>query len=100
MTTKGYIEKKRLENPPSTVKVRIKRRDNPDSKIYSETFEIPYRRNLNVISALMDIRKHPVTADGKKNHAAGLGHELSGAGLRDLPDGDRRPCAAVVLGSD
>lgn len=66
MTTNGHLEKKRLEKPPSAVKIIIQRRDNPDSKIYSETFEIPYRRNLNVISALLDIRKNPVTAEGKK----------------------------------
>ncbi len=64
MNSNVQIEKKRLVNPPSTVKIKIQRRDNPDSKIYSETFEIPYRRNLNVISALMDIRKNPVTIEG------------------------------------
>ena len=66
MSENAHIEKKRLEKPPAAVKIRIQRRDNPDSKVYSETFEIPYRRNLNVISALLDIRKNPVTAEGKK----------------------------------
>jgi succinate dehydrogenase / fumarate reductase, iron-sulfur subunit len=65
MTTNGHIEKKRLENPPQNIDIRIKRREKSDAEQYSEVFSIPYRRNLNVISVLMDIRKNPVTKEGK-----------------------------------
>jgi succinate dehydrogenase / fumarate reductase, iron-sulfur subunit len=65
MSTNGHIEKKRLTNPPQTIEIRMKRREKLGADQYSETFEIPYRRNLNVISVLMDIRKSPVTKDGK-----------------------------------
>ncbi len=65
MSTNGHIEKKRLDNPPNTIDIKIKRREKLDAKQTWETFEIPYRRNLNVISILMDIRKNPVTKDGK-----------------------------------
>ncbi len=65
-TANGHAEKKRLTNPPQTVNFRISRREKPDANQYSETFEIPYRRNLNVISALMEIRKNPVTKEGKQ----------------------------------
>src|SRR6266581_3241815 len=58
--------KKRLNDPPSTVKIKIQRRDKEGEPARWETFEIPYRRNLNVISALMDIRKNPVTVEGKQ----------------------------------
>ncbi|MDQ3798616.1 MAG: succinate dehydrogenase iron-sulfur subunit [Acidobacteriota bacterium] len=61
-----HEEKKRLENPPKTIEIRISRRDKPDGQQYTETFEIPYRRNLNVISALMEIRKNPVTKEGRQ----------------------------------
>ena len=61
-----HIEKKRLTNPPATIKLKIQRQDKQDSAAYWETFEIPYRKNLNVISVLMDIRKNPVTSDGKQ----------------------------------
>ncbi len=64
--TNGHGEKKRLTNPPNTIDVKIQRRENPDAASHTETFEIPYRKNLNVISALMDIRKNPVTKDGKQ----------------------------------
>ena len=62
----GHKEKQRLTNPPKTVEIRVQRRDNLDADSRWETFEIPYRQNLNVISALMDIRKNPVTKDGKQ----------------------------------
>jgi succinate dehydrogenase / fumarate reductase, iron-sulfur subunit len=65
MSTNAHIEKKRLTNPPQTIEIRMKRREKTGADQYSETFEIPYRRNLNVISVLMDIRKSPVTKDGK-----------------------------------
>ena len=63
--TNKHPEKKRLTNPPQTVDVKIQRRENPEAAAHWETFSIPYRKNLNVISALMDIRKNPVTKDGK-----------------------------------
>lgn len=47
------------------VEIHIKRRANPDSPAYWETFEIPYRPNLNVISCLMEIQKNPITKEGK-----------------------------------
>ncbi|HXF43199.1 MAG TPA: succinate dehydrogenase iron-sulfur subunit [Pyrinomonadaceae bacterium] len=58
--------KKILNNPPQTVKFRIQRRKRESEPAYWETFELKYRRNLNVISALMEIRKEPVTIEGKR----------------------------------
>jgi succinate dehydrogenase / fumarate reductase iron-sulfur subunit len=49
-----------------TVEIRIKRQDKPKGQSYWEIFEIPYRPNLNIISCLMDIRKNPVTKDGRQ----------------------------------
>jgi succinate dehydrogenase / fumarate reductase, iron-sulfur subunit len=49
-----------------TVEIRIKRRKNPESESYWEEFAIPYRPNLNIITCLMEIRKNPVTKEGKK----------------------------------
>lgn len=49
-----------------TVIIKIKRQDTPDQKSRWEEFEIPYRPNMNVTSALMDIAANPVTRDGKK----------------------------------
>jgi succinate dehydrogenase / fumarate reductase iron-sulfur subunit len=48
-----------------TVIIKIKRQPTPTSKSYWEEFSIPYKPNMNVISALMDIAADPVTKDGK-----------------------------------
>ena len=48
------------------VDLRIRRRDAPDQPARWEEFRIPYRPNLNIISCLMEIRKNPVTRDGRK----------------------------------
>jgi len=61
-----HHEKKRLDNPPKAIRFKIQRREKKGADSYWETFEIPYRRNLNVISVLMDIRKNPVTVEGKQ----------------------------------
>jgi len=63
--TNGHVQKKVLKNPPDKLRVTIKRRENLDAAQHTDTFEIPYRRNLNVITVLMDIRKNPVTVDGR-----------------------------------
>lgn len=66
MTNHAHPEKKRLDSPPKSIKFKIQRREKAGADVYWETFELPYRRNLNIISALMDIRKNPVTAEGKQ----------------------------------
>lgn len=50
---------------PSTIYLKIKRQDGPDSVSYWEEFEIPYRPSMNIISCLMEIQKKPVNAKGK-----------------------------------
>lgn len=56
------------ETKTKTVRFIITRQDNPDSAPYEEEFEIAYRPNMNVISALMEIRRNPVNAKGEKQH--------------------------------
>lgn len=43
----------------------IERQASPEDKAYNEEFLIPYRPNMNVISALMYIQKHPVNKEGE-----------------------------------
>src|SRR5580692_2748262 len=49
-----------------SVLIKIKRQLTPDAKPSWEEFEIPYKPNMNVTSALMEIAANPVTRDGKK----------------------------------
>jgi succinate dehydrogenase / fumarate reductase, iron-sulfur subunit len=62
----GHHEKKKLTSPPEMIEFKIQRREKLGAEARWETFQIPYRRNLNVISALMDIRKNPVTKEGRE----------------------------------
>jgi succinate dehydrogenase / fumarate reductase iron-sulfur subunit len=48
------------------VRLKVLRQDGPGAKSYWQDFEIPWQPHMNVISALMDIQKRPVTASGEK----------------------------------
>src|ERR1700680_1552627 len=48
------------------VRIKIKRQLTPDAKPSWEEFEIPYKPNMNVTSALMEIAANPITRDGKR----------------------------------
>ncbi len=45
--------------------LRIKRQKDDESTPYWEEYVIPYQRNLNIIAALMEIRKDPKTKSGE-----------------------------------
>src|SRR5438270_13756380 len=49
----------------NTVVLRIRRQPNPDSPSYWEEFELPWKKQMDVISSLMDIAANPVTREGK-----------------------------------
>ncbi|RYG73481.1 succinate dehydrogenase iron-sulfur subunit [Lentibacillus lipolyticus] len=49
-----------------TIHLIIERQHDPESKAYKEEFRIPYRPNMNVISALMSIRENPVNKNGEE----------------------------------
>lgn len=48
-----------------TVHLIIKRQDSPDSAPYTQEFLVPHTDNMNVVTALMEIQKNPVTKDGQ-----------------------------------
>jgi succinate dehydrogenase / fumarate reductase iron-sulfur subunit len=49
-----------------TVKLRVKRQDGPSQPSYWQEFGVPWQPHMNVISALMEIQKNPVTSAGKR----------------------------------
>ncbi len=51
----------------TSIVLKIRRQAAPEAKPYWEEFAIPYRRNMNVISVLMEIAANPVTRDGKQS---------------------------------
>ena len=53
-----------MANSKSVI-LKIKRQLTPKGNCYWEEFSVPYRPNMNVISALMDVAADPVTREGK-----------------------------------
>ena len=49
-----------------TIKLVITRQNDSNSAPYTEEFEVPYRSNMNIISALMEIQRNPKNAKGEK----------------------------------
>src|SRR5699024_10923589 len=83
-----------------TITFIITRQDDEDSSPYDETFEIPYRKNMNVISGLMEIQKNPVTVEGKQTSPVqwemNCLEEVCGACSMVINGTARQSCATLV----
>jgi len=80
--------------------IKIKRQGNPTDKSYWEEFAVPYRPNMNVISALMDIATDPVTRDGKKTtpitYDSNCLEEVCGSCAMLINGRARMACSALI----
>ncbi|ENH97028.1 succinate dehydrogenase iron-sulfur subunit [Gracilibacillus halophilus YIM-C55.5] len=78
----------------------VKRQDNPNAEPYDETFEINYRKNMNIISVLMETQKYPITANGKKtspvNWESNCLEEVCGACSMVINGEPRQACSTLV----
>jgi succinate dehydrogenase / fumarate reductase, iron-sulfur subunit len=85
---------------PNTVRFKIKRQDGPKATAYWEEFDIRDRPALNVIIALMDIQKNPVTASGQKTTPVAWSsnclEEVCGACTVNINGKVRQACSALV----
>src|SRR5699024_4523537 len=83
-----------------TVTFVITRQDEPNAKPYQETFEIPYRKNMNVISALMEIQKRQYNREGKKTTPVqwemNCLEEVCGACSMVINGRAQQSCAALI----
>jgi len=83
-----------------TITLQIKRQDDRNSSPYWQTFEIPYRPNLNIISCLQWIAAHPVTADGENvapvAYDAACLEEVCGSCTKVINGRVRQSCSALV----
>ncbi len=83
-----------------TITLVITRQDGPDSKPYNEEFTVPYRKNMNVISALMEIRRNPVNAKGEATTPVfwemGCLEEVCGACSMVINGKPRQSCTALI----
>lgn len=84
----------------ASVELRIKRQDEPKKEPYWQTFRVPYSKGMNVITALMEIAKNPVTADGKKVQPVVWEHscleEVCGSCAMVINGKARQACSAIV----
>ncbi|HEY4565641.1 succinate dehydrogenase iron-sulfur subunit [Planococcaceae bacterium Storch 2/2-2] len=83
-----------------TIEIEVLRQDTANSEPYTERFAIPYRPNMNVISVLMEIRRNPVTKDGKKttpiNWDMNCLEEVCGACSMVINGKPRQSCTALI----
>jgi succinate dehydrogenase / fumarate reductase iron-sulfur subunit len=83
-----------------TVTFIITRQDDTNSESYKEEFEVPYRPNLNVIAALMEIRRNPVNKKGGKTTPVAWDmnclEEVCGACSMVINGRPRQSCSAIV----
>jgi succinate dehydrogenase iron-sulfur subunit len=82
------------------IRLRVKRQDNPESAPYWQEFEIPYRPQHNVISALMEVRRNPMTRDGAPTTPvvweASCLEEVCGSCTMVINGRVRQACTALV----
>lgn len=83
-----------------SIRLSVKRQENPESSPYWEDFEVPYRENMNVISALMEIQRNPVNAKGEKTTPVTWDmsclEEVCGACSMVINGTARQSCTALI----
>src|SRR5438105_13004188 len=86
--------------PDRTVIIKIKRQENPSITPHWEEFELPWKRGMNVISAMMDIATNPVTRDGKATmpitYDSNCLEEVCGSCAMLINGKARMACSALV----
>ena len=94
------VQEREQQTAKKTVLFEIQRQDTAESQPYMERFEVEYRPNMNVISALMEIRRNPVNAEGKKttpvNWEMVCLEEVCGACSMVINGRPRQSCTALV----
>jgi len=82
------------------VTMRIKRQDTPDKAPRWETFHVPRRPNMNIISCLQWIAAHPTEVDGKQTsppvYESSCLEEVCGACTMVINGKVRQACSSLV----
>jgi succinate dehydrogenase / fumarate reductase iron-sulfur subunit len=88
------------EATPTKIRLKILRRPNTGADSYWEEYEIAFREKLNVISALQEIQRNPVTIDGKSVQPpaweAACLEEVCGSCTMNINGGVRQACTALI----
>ena len=85
---------------PTKIRIKVLRQSEPNAPQHWEEFEVPFREKLNVISALMEIRKKPVTVEGKGVRPpaweAACLEEVCGSCTMNINGRIRQACTALI----
>jgi succinate dehydrogenase / fumarate reductase iron-sulfur subunit len=85
---------------PDKIVMQIERCDGPGQPSRWEEFHVPYVKNANVISVLMEIQRNPVTADGKRTSPpawdAACLEEVCGSCTMNINGRVRQACSALI----
>lgn len=83
-----------------TIRLIITRQDDADSQPYQEEFAVPYRKNMNIISVLMEIQRNPINAKGEKvapvQWESNCLEEVCGACSMVINGRPRQACTALI----
>jgi succinate dehydrogenase / fumarate reductase iron-sulfur subunit len=82
------------------IRISIKRQDGPDKPSYVETFDVPWRPQMNIISCLQYIAANPTTIEGKQTTTpvwdSGCLEEVCGACTMVINGKVRQSCSALA----
>ncbi len=83
-----------------TVRIKVKRQDAPGEKAHWDEFDVAWAPRMNVLSALMEVRKKPVTVGGTKvappSWDSSCHEEVCGACTMIVNGRVRQACSALV----
>jgi succinate dehydrogenase / fumarate reductase, iron-sulfur subunit len=89
-----------LTSQATKIQIKILRQEGAGKDKTWDTFEIPYIENMNIISALIEIQKNPVTTDGRKvrpvAYEAACLEEVCGSCTMNINGGIRQACTALI----
>src|SRR5579862_5265739 len=84
----------------SKIRLTVLRQAGADQEQYWDVFEIPFREKMNVISALIEIQKNPVTKEGRTVRPpvweAACLEEVCGSCTMNINGRIRQACTALV----
>jgi len=83
-----------------TITLKVKRQDGPSAPPRWEEYRIPSKANMNVIGALMEVQRNPVTVDGVKTTPpvweASCLEEVCGSCTMIINGRVRQACSALI----
>lgn len=82
------------------IRLIVTRQDDANSQPYQEEFAVPYRKNMNIISALMEIQRNPVNVKGETvapiQWESNCLEEVCGACSMVINGRPRQACTALI----